>query len=91
MKKTKKNKKSDDIKVTNLQGKNAIEINNKSAITNLQKVILFNLNGQSIATWEIDNQSQQNIQLPIKNLSSGIYIVRIQTTSGDISKKIIVP
>lgn len=89
--KDKKNKKSDDIKVTNLQGKNAIEINNKSAITNLQKVILFNLNGQSIATWEIDNQSQQNIQLPIKNLSSGIYIVRIQTTSGDISKKIIVP
>ena len=89
--KDKKNKKSDDIKVTNLQGKNAIEINNKSAITNLQKVILFNMNGQSIATWEIDNQSQQNIQLPIKNLSSGIYIVRIQTTSGDISKKIIVP
>lgn len=89
--KDKKNKKSDDIKVTNLQGKNAIEINNKSAITNLQKVILYNMNGQSIATWEIENQSQQNIQLPIKNLSSGIYIVRIQTTSGDISKKIIIP
>ncbi|SEG41602.1 LamG-like jellyroll fold domain-containing protein [Flavobacterium urumqiense] len=89
--KDKKNKKSDDIKVTNLQGKNAIMINNKSAITNLQKVILYNMNGQSIATWEIESQSQQNIQLPIKNLSSGIYIVRIQTTSGDISKKIIVP
>jgi hypothetical protein len=89
--KDKKNKKSDDIKVTNLQGKNAIEINNKSAETNLQKVILYNMNGQSVATWMIEDQSQQNIQLPIKNLSSGIYIARIQTTNGDISKKIIIP
>jgi hypothetical protein len=89
--KDKKNKKSDDIKVTNLQGKNTIEINNKSAETNLQKVTLYNMNGQSVATWMIEDQSQPNIQLPIKNLSSGIYIARIQTTNGDISKKIIIP
>ncbi|MFE3870906.1 LamG-like jellyroll fold domain-containing protein [Flavobacterium sp. ZS1P70] len=89
--KDKKNKKSDDIKVTNLQGKNAIEINNKSTGTDLQKVILYNINGQSVATWMIEDQSQQNIQLPIKNLSSGVYIARIQTSNGDISKKIIVP
>jgi LEA14-like dessication related protein len=49
------------------------------------------MNGQSVATWMIEDQSQQNIQLPIKNLSSGVYITRIQTTNGDISKKIIVP
>jgi hypothetical protein len=87
----KENKKLDSIKLTNLKGKNVIEINNKSAETNLQKVTLYNMNGQSIATWMIEDQLQQNIQLPIKNLSSGVYIARIQTTNGDISKKIIIP
>ena len=89
--KDKKNKKVDDVNVTNLKGKNAIEINNKSAETNLQKVTLYNMNGQSVATWEIEDQLQQNIQLPVKNLSSGVYIARIQTTNGNFSKKLIIP
>ncbi|MFE3868941.1 LamG-like jellyroll fold domain-containing protein [Flavobacterium sp. LS2P90] len=87
----KENTKSDDIKITRLQGKNVLEINNKSMDTNLQKVTLYNMNGQSIATWEIQDQSQQNIELPIKNLNPGVYIARIQTANGDISKKIIIP
>jgi hypothetical protein len=49
------------------------------------------MTGQSIANWEIENSMQENIQLPIKNLSSGVYIVKIQTSNGDLSKKIIIP
>jgi hypothetical protein len=89
-KETKENKKSEDIKMMHLQGKNVFEINNKSLDTSLQKVTLYNMNGQSIATWEIEDPLQQNIQLPIKNLSSGVYIARIQTSNGDFSKKIII-
>lgn len=85
------NTKSDDIKMMHLQKKNVFEINNKSLDRSLQKVTLYNMNGQSIATWEIEDQLQQNIQLPIKNLSSGVYIARIQTSNGDFSKKIIIP
>jgi hypothetical protein len=85
------NTKSDDIKVSHMKGKNVIEINNKSSVTSLQKVTLYNMNGQSVATWEIEDQLQQNLQLPIKILSSGVYIARIQTSNGDFSKKIIVP
>lgn len=85
------NTKSDDIKVSHMKGKNVIEINNKSLVTSLQKVTLYNMNGQSVATWEIEDQLQQNLQLPIKILSSGVYIARIQTSNGDFSKKIIVP
>ena len=88
--KSKENKKSDDLKLTNLKEKNVIEINNKSVGTSLQKVTLYNMNGQSIATWEIQDQWQQNIQLPMKNLSAGVYIARIQTSNGDVSKKIII-
>lgn len=82
---------SKDINMMHLHGKNVLEINNKSSVTSLRKITLFNMNGQSIATWEIENQSEQNIQLPIKNLSSGVYIARIQTSNGDFSKKIIIP
>jgi hypothetical protein len=85
------NTKSDDIKMMHLQKKNVFEINNKSLDTSLQKVTLYNMHGQSIAIWEIEDQLQQNIQLPIKNLSSGVYIARIQTSNGDFSKKIIIP
>jgi hypothetical protein len=74
-----------------LQRKNVFEINNKSIKTSLNKVTLFNMNGQSIATWDIVDQSEQNIQLPIKNLSSGIYIAKIYTTTGELNKKIIIP
>jgi len=56
----------------------------------VQKVTLFNILGQSISTWKIEVKEQTNIQIPIKNISSGIYIVKVKTSKGDISKKIIV-
>ena len=45
--------------------------------------------GQSIVTFDVKDQNQQNIELPIKELSSGTYIVKIKTDNGDITKKII--
>lgn len=88
---TEEDKETDDVKMTHLQKKNVLEISNKSLITSVQKVTLYNMNGQSIATWEIENQNEQNIQLPILNLSSGIYIAKVQTSQGGFSKKIIIP
>jgi LEA14-like dessication related protein len=57
----------------------------------VQKVTLFNVLGQSTSTWKIENQDQQNIQIPIKNMPSGIYVAKVKTSNGDISKKIIIP
>jgi len=54
-------------------------------------VTLFNVLGQSISTWKIENQDQQNIQIPIRNIPSGIYVAKVKTSNGDFSKKIIVP
>jgi hypothetical protein len=52
---------------------------------------LFNINGQSIATWDIVDQSEQNIQLPIKKFKFLLYIVKLYTTAGELNKKIIIP
>lgn len=53
-------------------------------------VELFNLLGQNITNWEVEGSEQINIQIPIKNTISGIYIVKIKTTKGEFSKKIII-
>ncbi|MFV5695065.1 LamG-like jellyroll fold domain-containing protein [Flavobacterium sp. LB3P122] len=79
------------IKITHLQNGNSLIINNTILDTTVKKVILFNIIGQSIDTWKIDNQDQQNIHLTIKKVNSGVYIVKLQTTKGDFSKKIIIP
>ncbi|TDE03139.1 LamG-like jellyroll fold domain-containing protein [Flavobacterium hiemivividum] len=82
---------STNIIISHSQNNNKLIISNSSIDITVQKVVLYNSIGQTINTWKIENQSQQNIQLPIKKISSGIYIARIQTSKGDLSKKIIIP
>jgi hypothetical protein len=79
----------DGIKVAYVNTKNTLNIKNNVANTTVEKVTLFNMLGQSIVTFDVKNQNQQNIELPIKELSSGTYIVKIKTDNGEITKKII--
>jgi LEA14-like dessication related protein len=46
--------------------------------------------GQKIAYWDVKGREQTSIQIPIKNLPSEIYIVKVKTTKGESNKKIIV-
>ena len=80
----------DVIKVAHSQSKNTIIINNKTIDTTVQEVSLFNIIGQSITTWKIENQGQYDIQLPIKKISSGVYILKVKTSKGLLNKKIII-
>jgi LEA14-like dessication related protein len=48
------------------------------------------MTGQNIENWNVDDGDQTNVQIPIKNISSGIYIVKVKTSKGESSKKIIV-
>jgi hypothetical protein len=82
--------KINDIKVAHIQNGNIILINNKLLDVTVEKVTLFNILGQTITTWKIENQEQQNIQIPIKNINSGVYIAKLKTSKGNISKKIII-
>jgi len=78
------------IIVTHIQNTNTLVIHNNSLEMTVEKVTLYNILGQSISTLKIENQEQQNILIPIKNISSGVYIAKIKTSDTEISKKVIV-
>ena len=67
-----------------------LNIKNNFIDGTVNKVFLFNLLGQSITNWDVEEQKQNNIQIPIKNVPSGVYIVKVKTTKGVFSKKIII-
>ena len=70
------NSKTNELKVINYT---------KSKILSIQ---LFNYLGQWISTWN-KNLNLENLSLPI-NATSGLYVVRINTSKGTINKKIII-
>ena len=65
-------------------------IRNNVTDATVDAVELFNMLGQSIANWDVKDNEQTNIQIPIKNTSSGIYVVKIKTTQGESNIKIII-
>lgn len=68
----------------------SLNIKNTNLNLNLKSVTLFNLLGQQISTYTIENVNQQDIKIPILNISSGTYIVKIATDSNkSFSQKII--
>jgi hypothetical protein len=51
-------------------------------------VYLYNLVGQLVNTWDVRNENQANIQIPMSSNSTGVYIVKVETSNGSFSKKI---
>ena len=83
------NDSNDDIMV--YYSKETLFIKNKEQDTSVNKVSLYNILGQAIENQKTENQEQQNIQIPIKKVSSGVYIAKLKTSEGlEISKKVIV-
>ena len=67
--------------------KNLVILNNK--LTEINSIELFNIIGQSIFNSnEIGLQSYPEIKIP--NLSTGTYIINLDTISGKLSKKVLV-
>jgi hypothetical protein len=88
------------IKDTNLENGIDVFYSNEDKILNinnvfydaiLKKVYLYNTLGQLISDWNIQSGDQTKIKIPIKNTSEGIYLVKLKTTKGTMSKKIIIP
>jgi hypothetical protein len=67
-----------------------LNIKNSFIDAEISTVDLFNLWGQKIANWVIDEVKQNDIKIPITNVSTAGYIVKVKTTKGDLSKKIII-
>jgi hypothetical protein len=78
------------IFVTYSNNNNHIHVYNNSKDTIVETVTLFNIIGQQINSWDTVNYAQNNMQIPVSQLSVGTYIVKIKTTNGIVSKKIII-
>lgn len=78
------------IEVVHSQSNNMITIKNVLQEVTVKSVSLFNLLGQQVTNWKIDNQNQADIQLKVSDVSSGTYIAKVITDGGEITKKILV-
>jgi len=81
---------SDGIKVVFTNKDNLLTITNEKQITTTNSVTLFNVLGQNLQTWDVQKESQNLIQIPFEKYAAGTYIVKLQTTSGVFTKKIII-
>jgi hypothetical protein len=61
----------------------------KSSVT-INNIEIYNLLGQKVNKWLSFNQKNKEISLPTNNLPTAVYIVKINTEKGTISKKIII-
>jgi hypothetical protein len=84
------NRMDDAITVTNATASKMITINNGMPETEVKSVLLYNLLGQQITSWGVENQDQTHIELPTNGVTTGAYIVKVITDDGDVSKKILV-
>jgi hypothetical protein len=67
-----------------------LNIENNLIDTEVSTVDLYDLVGKKIAYWAITEIKQNDIKIPITGLSTAGYIVKVNTTRGALSKKIII-
>lgn len=80
-----------DVKIMYTNSNHLLKITNNNPENMVSNVALYNILGQSMSNWNVENKEQSNIQIPVKNVSSGVYIAKLKTTEGlEISKKVVV-
>ncbi len=76
--------------VNYLNNTNEIYLNSPN-ITEVKSISLINMLGQTIYSWNAFETASNEIRVPVNKLSSGTYIISIQTEFGKtINKKIII-
>jgi hypothetical protein len=81
---------SDEVRVTFTSKNDTIHISNSTTDATVKSVDLYNILGQLINSWEVKDADQKKIQIPVSNVRTGTYIVKVHTTKGDLSNKIII-
>ncbi|AWG21596.1 hypothetical protein FFWV33_08650 [Flavobacterium faecale] len=80
-----------NVKIMHIQNSNQILIENTTNNTQISNASLYGTTGRLITNWKNQNFNLSRFQLPIPKVSTGIYIVTLETTNGKINKQIIVP
>jgi hypothetical protein len=68
--------------------KDQVVIYNPTEQLTVLSASMYNVLGQEVTNWNISNGRESYIELPLRTLASGIYVVQVQTDKGAISKKI---
>jgi hypothetical protein len=69
---------------------NTLNIKNSANDNTVLTASLFNIQGKLLSKWDVKEKEQSNIKIPIQDKSSAVYIVKLKTEKGNISKKIII-
>jgi hypothetical protein len=69
---------------------NTLNIKNSANDNNVLTASLFNIQAKLLSKWDVKEKEQSNIKIPIQDKSSAVYIVKLKTEKGNISKKIII-
>jgi len=78
------------VRVHYLQDTDAIYIQTPNSV-NVRNVYLINILGQSVRSWNSTNTPiSHDMRIPVRDVSEGNYIVKVQTETGSVSKKIII-
>ncbi|WP_081712558.1 T9SS type A sorting domain-containing protein [Flavobacterium limnosediminis] len=67
-----------------------LNIKNTILDTRIESVHLFNILGQSITKWNVADEEQKNIKIPVEHIRSETYVVKPKTSDGSFSKKVII-
>jgi len=86
---TVKDQELQQIVVNYLSNSNEIVVKTPQAIE-VQKVRLINILGQKVKTWSITGAPAMEIRIPVKQVSSGNYIIKVETATGTFNKKVII-
>jgi hypothetical protein len=62
---------------------------NRLVDTKIESIRLYNSLGQSLNAWDT-NLENRNLALEVNSMSTGMYIVQLETSDGDIIKKMLV-
>jgi len=61
----------------------------KSPLTNaaIESVSLYNILGQLIQPWNVKDNNQTSLKIPVNGISTGTYIVKVHTSENDFAQK----
>ncbi|WP_299395356.1 hypothetical protein [uncultured Gelidibacter sp.] len=80
----------ENVVVKYLQNTDEIFIQTPNDV-NVKQVYLINIIGQTVQAWNATNMTlSTEMRIPVKNVPDGSYVVKIETTSGSLNKKVII-
>lgn len=81
----------ENLRVFHTQSNNTLNIFNNKPNLFIEQIQLFDLLGRSLDSFDVQNQNQTDLHIPLKNYAQGVYIVKMNLQDGEvISKKLII-